>query len=49
MVVRYEHASEERNALLVQDLHAMTQSENVTSIGQPDSGDGTRRLRMSQP
>jgi integrase len=32
MVVRYEHASEERGSLLAQALNTMTQSENVTPI-----------------
>jgi hypothetical protein len=39
MVVRYEHASEERDALLAQALNAMTQIEHVTPIGPSDSGD----------
>ena len=39
MVVCYEHASEERDALLAQALNVTTQSENVTPIGSPVSGD----------
>ena len=43
MVVRYEHASEERDALLAQALNPITQSENVTPIEPPDSGDSAQR------
>jgi integrase len=45
MVVRYEHASEERDALLAQALNAMTQSEHVTPIGPSDSGDRAHSAR----
>jgi hypothetical protein len=47
MVVRYEHASEERDALLAQALNAMTQSENVMPIGQfvPGRASSLRALR----
>jgi integrase len=45
MVVRYEHASEERDALLAQALNAMTQSESVTPIGPSDSGDRAHSAR----
>jgi integrase len=45
MVVRYEHASEERDALLAQALNLITQSENVTPIGEPASGDRAHDAR----
>ena len=45
MVVRYEHASEERDALLAQALNPITQSESVTPIGPQDSGDSARGAR----
>jgi Phage integrase family len=47
MVVRYEHASEERDALLAQALNLITQSENVTPIGPPDSGDRAHSARKT--
>ena len=46
-VVRYEHACQERDALLAQALNVMTQSENVTPIGPPVSGDRAHSARKT--
>ncbi len=39
MVVRYEHASDERDALLAQALNPFTSSGNVVPIARGDDGD----------
>ena len=43
MVVRYEHASEERDALLAQALNPYTNGGNVVSIGIEFESDRARR------
>ena len=42
MVVRYEHASEERDALLAQELNPYTKGSNVVPIGTSPPEDRTR-------
>ena len=42
MVVRYEHASEERDALLAQALNQFAESSNVVRIANASPGDRTR-------
>jgi hypothetical protein len=39
MVVRYEHASEERDALLAQELNAFTVGNNIVPLTHELSGD----------
>jgi len=43
MVVRYEHASEERDAQLAQALNAFTAGDNVVPITHERSGDRAGR------
>ena len=45
MVVRYEHASEERDALLAQALNSFTKGGNVLPIVRGDEGDRARGAR----
>jgi hypothetical protein len=45
MVVRYEHASEERDAQLAQALNAFTMGDNVVSLTQDLLGDRARGAR----
>ncbi len=45
MVVRYEHASEERDALLAQALNAFTMGDNVVPLTHELSGDRARSAR----
>jgi integrase len=45
MVVRYEHASEERDALLAQALNPFTSGGNVVPIAHGDEGDRARGAR----
>ena len=45
MVVRYEHASEERDALLAQALNPFTHGGNVVPIAQQPEGDRARGAR----
>jgi len=45
MVVRYEHASEERDALLAQALNPFTSGGNVVPIVRGDEGDRARGAR----
>jgi hypothetical protein len=42
MVVRYEHASEERDAKLAQALNAFTMGDNVVPFTHEFSGDRAR-------
>ena len=42
MVVRYEHASEERDALLAQALNSFTGGGNIVPIARGDEGDRAR-------
>jgi hypothetical protein len=44
-VVRYEHASEERDALLAQALNAFTMGDNVVPLTHELSGDRVRGAR----
>jgi integrase len=43
MVVRYEHASEERDALLAQALNQFAETSNVVQIESASPGDRARR------
>jgi hypothetical protein len=45
MVVRYEHASEERDAKLAQGLNAFTVGDNVVPLAHESSGDRARGAR----
>ena len=45
MVVRYEHASEERDATLAQSLNAFTMGDNVVPLTQGLPGDRARGAR----
>ena len=45
MVVRYEHASEERDAQLAQALNALTMGDNVVPLTHELSGDRARGAR----
>jgi hypothetical protein len=45
MVVRYEHAAEERDALLAQALNPFTHGGNVVPIAQQPEGDRARGAR----
>jgi hypothetical protein len=45
MVVRFEHASEERDALLAQALNACTMGDNIVPLTHELSGDRTRGAR----
>jgi hypothetical protein len=45
MVVRYEHASEERDALLAQALNRFAESSNVVPIASTSPGDRTGSAR----
>jgi hypothetical protein len=45
MVVRYEHASEERDAQLAQGLNAFTMGDNVAPLTHEFSGDRARGAR----
>ena len=45
MVVRYEHASEERDALLAQALNPFTSGSNVVPIERGAEGDRARGAR----
>jgi hypothetical protein len=42
MVARYEHASEERDALLAQELNPYTKGSNVVPIAPVSEGDRAR-------
>ena len=43
MVVRYEHASEERDALLAQELNQFAETSNVVPITKASPGDRARQ------
>jgi integrase len=45
MVVRYEHASEERDSRLAQALNQLAESSNVVPIARASPGDRARRGR----
>jgi integrase len=45
LLVRYEHASEERNALLAQELNAFTVGNNIVPLRHELSGDRAWRAR----
>ena len=45
MVVRYEHASEERDALLAEALNQLAESSNVVPIASAAPGDRARGAR----
>ena len=48
MVVRYEHASEERDALLAQELNAFTVGNNIVPLTHELSGDRARGARATR-
>ena len=45
MVVRYEHASEERDAMLAQALNQFAETSNVVPITSASPGDRAREAR----